>query len=57
MEKQTDDQVAVPIVEETKQRFPLWSSCSFDKGFHSPDRHHFDRRFEKNSTFLSGTTY
>ncbi len=37
MEKQTDDQVAVPIVEETKQRFPLLSSCSFDKGFHSPD--------------------
>ena len=37
MEKKTDDQIAVPIVEETKQRFPLLSSCSFDKGFHSPD--------------------
>lgn len=37
MEKQTDDQVAVSIVEATKQRFPELSSCSFDKGFHSPD--------------------
>lgn len=37
MEKQTDDQVALSIVEETKLRFPLLRSCSFDKGFHSPD--------------------
>lgn len=37
MSKQTDDQVAVPIIRETKQRFPNMSSCSFDKGFHSPD--------------------
>ena len=36
MRQQTDDQVAVPIVEETKQRFPELHSCSFDKGFHSP---------------------
>jgi IS5 family transposase len=36
MEKQTDDQVAVPMVDETKQRFSKLTTCSFDKGFHSP---------------------
>lgn len=37
MEKQTDNQVGVSIVEEAKSRFSDLSSCSFDKGFHSPD--------------------
>ena len=37
MEKQTDDQVAVPMVDEAKKRFPSLSTCSFDKGFHSPN--------------------
>ena len=37
MEKQTDDQVAISIVTETKNGFPDLNSCSFDKGFHSPD--------------------
>lgn len=37
MEKQTDDQVTISIIKETKQRFPSLSSCSFDKGFHSPE--------------------
>ena len=36
MEKATDDQVAVPIREQTKERFPSLASMSFDKGFHSP---------------------
>jgi hypothetical protein len=36
MEKTTDDQVAVPITEQTKKRFPQLESMSFDKGFHSP---------------------
>ncbi len=36
MEKQTDDQVTVAMVKETKQRFADLDSCSFDKGFHSP---------------------
>ena len=35
MEKTTDDQIAVSIIEETKERFPLLSCVSFDKGFHS----------------------
>jgi hypothetical protein len=36
MEKTTDDQVAVPITEQTKKSFPQLESMSFDKGFHSP---------------------
>lgn len=36
MEKATDEQVAVPIVQATKERFPALQSISFDKGFHSP---------------------
>jgi DNA-binding FrmR family transcriptional regulator len=36
MQKETDDQVAVPIIIETKVRFKELNSCSFDKGFHSP---------------------
>lgn len=35
MEKQTDDEVAIFMVEETKKRFPDFRMCSFDKGFHS----------------------
>ena len=37
MEKQTDDQVAVAMVKETKQHFANLEACSFDKGFHSPE--------------------
>jgi hypothetical protein len=36
MEKQTDDQVTVAMVNETKERFADLEACSFDKGFHSP---------------------
>jgi len=36
MQNETDDAVAVPIILETKERFGNLSSCSFDKGFHSP---------------------
>jgi len=36
MQKETDDQIAVPIIEATKKRFSDFTSCSFDKGFHSP---------------------
>ena len=35
MEKITDDQVAGPITQQTKQKFPQLASMSFDKGFHS----------------------
>jgi hypothetical protein len=37
MEGITDDAIAVPIVEETKQRFRTLYSVSMDKGFHSKD--------------------
>ncbi len=36
MLNETDDKVAVSIIQETKQRFEDLRSCSFDKGFHSP---------------------
>jgi hypothetical protein len=36
MRNQSDDQVAVSMVEESQQRFPELRGCSFDKGFHSP---------------------
>ena len=37
MEKQTDEQVAIAMVNETKACFPDLVMCSFDKGFHSPN--------------------
>lgn len=36
MEKITDDLAAVPITRETKERFPDFFGCSYDKGFYSP---------------------
>ena len=36
MQKQTDDNVAVQLVRESKSRFPALGSCSFDKGYYSP---------------------
>jgi hypothetical protein len=35
MQQQTDEQVAVSMVTQAKQRFASLTSCSFDKGFHS----------------------
>ena len=37
MQHETDSEVAVDMVTETKARFPELSRCSFDKGFHSPE--------------------
>ena len=37
MEHETDDQIAVTIIKETKEKFSALSTCSFDKGFHSKD--------------------
>jgi hypothetical protein len=37
MQKQTDDQITVYMVQEAKKKFPALSLCSFDRGFHSPD--------------------
>lgn len=35
MKKQTDEQIAITMVEETQKRFPCFRENSFDKGFHS----------------------
>ncbi len=35
MEQETDEQIAVSITQEAKQRFPDLNSCSYDKGFHN----------------------
>lgn len=37
MERETDDKIAISIVEETQGMFPDFQSCSFDKGFHSTE--------------------
>jgi len=37
MQKVTDDSVAIPIVQQTKERYPALWSCSFDKGFWTPE--------------------
>jgi hypothetical protein len=37
MQQQTDDQVTVEMVVQSKKRFPKLSVSSFDKGFHSKD--------------------
>ena len=36
MDKQTDDQIAVEMIEQAQQRFPRLIQASFDKGFYSP---------------------
>ena len=37
MQQLTDDKVAVSMVRETQERFHELVSCSYDKGFHSPE--------------------
>jgi transposase, IS5 family len=37
MEQETDKEIAVPIIKDTKAQFNSLHSCSFDKGFHSPE--------------------
>jgi IS5 family transposase len=40
MQKETDSQVAIPMVKASQSAFPRLTSCSFDKGFHSPENQH-----------------
>ncbi|MCP4935079.1 MAG: ISNCY family transposase [bacterium] len=48
MEQQTDDKVAVSIIEQTQARFPKLRLCSFDKGFYTPkNREVLQERLEK----------
>jgi len=37
MEKEVDVMVAVPMIRDTKNKFENLKSCSFDKGFYSPN--------------------
>lgn len=37
MQRQTDDKLAVAMVQESRDRFPGLISCSFDKGFYTPE--------------------
>jgi len=37
MWQETDDKIAVAMIEEAKIRFPALSQCSFDKGFYSKE--------------------
>lgn len=37
MANETDEKAAVPVVEATKRKYANLSSCSFDKGFYSPE--------------------
>jgi len=39
MWKETDDKVAVAMIEDGQRAFPALKQCSFDKGFHSPKNH------------------
>lgn len=36
MQQEADVDIAVRLMQETQQRFPQLSYCSFDQGFHSP---------------------
>ena len=37
MRKSHDTEMAVPIIIETKRKYPTLTSCSFDKNFYSPE--------------------
>ena len=37
MQKETDDKIALEMVNATQLNFPRFNACSFDKGFHSPE--------------------
>jgi hypothetical protein len=37
MRNSHDKEIAVPIITETKRKYPMLTSCSFDKNFYSPE--------------------
>ncbi len=37
MRQETDDKIALEMVNATQEKFPGFNACSFDKGFHSPE--------------------
>lgn len=49
MWKETDDKVAVPMIEDAQKRYPTINQCSFDKGFATPsNRKQLDALLETN---------
>lgn len=49
MWEQSDVDVCVPFIEETKRMYPEFEACSFDQGFHSPkNRKSLDEILEGN---------
>ena len=49
MWEESDVDVCVPIIEETKKMYPEFEACSFDQGFHSPkNRKSLDEILEGN---------
>jgi len=36
MQKEVDSQIAIPMIQETLNKFSDFNACSFDKGFYSP---------------------
>jgi len=49
MWQETDEKIAVTMVEEAKNKFPTLSQCSFDKGFYSPENvTQLDKQLELN---------
>ena len=49
MWKESDVEVAVPMVEAARKKYPDLGLCSFDKGFHSPEnRRRLDELLEDN---------
>ena len=37
MEQETDDKVAIAMVQSAREKFENLSCCSFDKGFYTPE--------------------
>ena len=49
MWKESDVEIAVPMVEAAREKYPDLGLCSFDKGFHSPEnRRRLDELLEDN---------
>lgn len=37
MERETDEEIAAPVLEEAKKKFPRIAAASFDRGFYTPE--------------------
>lgn len=58
MENEKDVDVAIPMIQDAQKKFPSLKSCSFDKGYYSPDNkkklgHLLDKVFQPKKGKLS----